>query len=199
MQSRREFVGAVIGGATTLVAATVRAQQPAQTMSGPMEQDAYRPVKLGAKPEAAAVLSDEQRDDLEHQIKCQCGCVLDVYTCRTTDFSCAVSPAMHADVMGLVAGGYAAKEILAAFQAVYGERVLMSPLKQGFNWVGYIMPFAVVLAGGIAVAAVSRRWRRRAESAAPVSGATGAAVAARAIDATPDELEALSAAVRDDR
>ena len=199
MQSRREFVGAVIGGATTLVAATVRAQQPAQTMSGPMEQDAYRPVKLGAKPGAAAVLSDEQRDDLEHQIKCQCGCVLDVYTCRTTDFSCAVSPAMHADVMGLVAGGYGAREILAAFQAVYGERVLMSPLKQGFNWVGYIMPFAVVIAGGIAVAGVSRRWRRRAELAEPVSGATGAAAPSPTIDATPDELEALNAAVRDDR
>lgn len=199
MQSRREFVGAVIGGATTLVAATVRAQQPAQTMSGPMEQDAYRPVKLGAKPGAAAVLSDEQRDDLEHQIKCQCGCVLDVYICRTTDFSCAVSPAMHADVMGLVAGGYGAREILAAFQAVYGERVLMSPLKQGFNWVGYIMPFAVVIAGGIAVAGVSRRWRRRAELAEPVSGATGGAAPSPTIDATPDELEALNAAVRDDR
>jgi hypothetical protein len=29
-----------------------------------------------------------------------------------------VSPAMHADVMGLVSGGYGASEILAAFKAV---------------------------------------------------------------------------------
>ena len=49
-----------------------------------MEQDAYRPVKLAAKPGAAASMTDAKRDDLEHQIKCQCGCPLDVYTCRTT-------------------------------------------------------------------------------------------------------------------
>ena len=85
-------------------------------------------------------MTDAQRDDLEHQINCQCGCPLDVYTCRTTDFSCSVSPAMHADVMGLVTGGYSATEILAAFQKVYGERVLMSPIKSGFNWLGYVTP-----------------------------------------------------------
>src|SRR5881275_3347237 len=80
----------------------------------------YRPVTLPAKPGASISMTDAQRDVLEHQIHCQCGCNLDVYTCRTTDFACSVSPAMHADVMGLVSGGYGAKDILAAFKSVYG-------------------------------------------------------------------------------
>src|SRR5512132_506222 len=129
MTTRREFVLAI--PALGLVAALPRtlrsAQVAVQTFNGPMADanDVYRPVTLPAKPGALASMTDAQRDDLEHQIHCQCGCNLDVFTCRTTDFACSVSPAMHADVMGLVAGGYAAREIIAAFRAVYGEKVLM--------------------------------------------------------------------------
>lgn len=135
-------------------------------------------------------MTDESRDDLEHELKCQCGCVLDVYTCRTTDFSCAVSPAMHADVLGLVAGGYNASEILAAFQKVYGEQVLMSPLKQGFNWVGYTMPFVALLTGGLVVFGLIRKWGARA------AGQPRAAIAA--VNATQSELDAVHAEMRDD-
>jgi len=128
MQTRRQFLASTtLGAASLVIASRAGGQQITQTFSGPMEQDAYRPVKLAAKANARPSMTDAERDDLEHQIKCQCGCPLDIYTCRTTDFSCSVSPAMHADVMSLVDGGYAAKEILAAFQKVYGERVLMSP------------------------------------------------------------------------
>ena len=136
-------------------------------------------------------MTDLQRDDLEHKIKCQCGCVLDVYTCRTTDFSCSVSPAMHRDVMDLVAGGYNAAQILGAFQTVYGERVLMAPLKQGFNLVGYIMPFAALITAGAAVAVLIRKWGARAAQEPAVA-------AAGPIDATAEEMEALKAALRDD-
>ncbi len=156
-----------------------------------MEQGAYRPVKLESRAGAKPSMATEQRDDLEHDIKCQCGCVLDIYTCRTTDFTCAVSPAMHTDVMGLVAGGYGAQEILSAFQAVYGEQVLMAPLLKGFNWVGWLMPFAVLTAGGVTIATLIRKWGAR--------GKLQVAAPAPTLDATPAELELLEAAVRDDR
>ncbi len=156
-----------------------------------MEQDAYRPVKLAPKVNAVASMSDAQRDDLEHSIKCQCGCPLDVYTCRTTDFSCGVSPAMHEDVMGLVGGGYGAKEILAAFQSVYGERVLMSPVKSGFNLLGYVLPSVAIAGGALFLAALLRRWRSAspAVEAAPVT----------AISASDDEIARLSAAIRNEQ
>jgi cytochrome c-type biogenesis protein CcmH len=135
-------------------------------------------------------MTDAQRDELEHQIHCQCGCNLDVYTCRTTDFSCSVSPAMHADVMGLVAGGHTAPEILAAFRAVYGEKVLMAPLRSGFNLVGYTMPFVALGTGAVVVAALIKRWKSRAPAVATV--------ATHHIDATEGELAELEEAVRRD-
>ena len=181
MQTRREFA----------VAFAAAMMQTTQSFSGPMEQDAYRPVKRPSRPGAQPSMTDEARDDLEHQIKCQCGCVLDIFTCRTTDFSCGVSPAMHRDVMTLVSSGYNAAEILTAFQSVYGERVLMAPIKRGFNLVGYIMPFAALIVGGGIVAVLIRKWGARA-AAQPVAATPGG------IDATPEELEKLSAALRDD-
>jgi cytochrome c-type biogenesis protein CcmH len=193
--SRRQFVLAIpaLGLAAAALPRRIQAAQAAvQTFNGPMADanDVYRPVTLAAKPGASSSMTPVQRDDLEHQIHCQCGCNLDVFTCRTTDFSCSVSPAMHADVMGLVAGGHTAPEILAAFRAVYGEKVLMAPIRSGFNLVGYTMPFVALGTGAVIVAALLRRWKRRAP--------TGAAIAPRHIDATEGELAALDAAVRRD-
>jgi len=165
-QSRRFFLRE-IGGALLLPLIGTRGlrAQTVQSFSGPMQEDAYKPVKLVAKPGARASMTSARRDDLEHSIKCQCGCPLDVYTCRTTDFSCSVSPQMHGDVMSLVDGGYSAAEILAAFRSVYGERVLMAPVKSGFNWVGWGLPFVALGAGAVVVAAVLRRWRSNASPA----------------------------------
>jgi len=190
--SRRDFLRAsALGTAATLFDGRNAARAQVQTFSGPMQQSAHSPVVLPPKSGAKPSMTSAQRDDLEHQIKCQCGCVLDVYTCRTTDFSCAVSPAMHADVMGLVDGGYDGAEILKAFLGVYGESVLMAPLRSGFNLLGYTVPFIALAGGSILVAALIRRWKRPATQTVH-SGATP-------IDATREELDQLAAAVRAER
>jgi cytochrome c-type biogenesis protein CcmH len=159
-------------------------------MFGPMDGSAYRAVRLPPK-QTARVLSGEQRDALERELKCQCGCTLDVYTCRTTDFTCPVSPAMHRDVLALVDGGYDAAEIREAFMRGYGEQVLMAPVRAGFNWIGYLLPFAV-LAGGAAFATMlARKWsRRRSMVAAPSPSETR--------DISLRDAERIDAAVRRD-
>lgn len=191
--SRRQFLLAIpaMGLAAAAFPRKIRGQA-VQTFNGPMlaANEVYRPVTLAAKPGAQPSMTDAQRDDLEHQIHCQCGCNLDVYTCRTTDFACSVSPAMHADVMGLVAGGHTAPEILAAFRAVYGEKVLMAPLKSGFNLVGYTMPFVALGTGAVVVAALLKRWKSRTP---PIAG-----IQTHHVDATEGELAALDAAVKRD-
>lgn len=159
-----------------------------------MNQDAARRVLRPAKPDAKPSMTDDQRDALEHQLRCQCGCTLDVYTCRTTDFSCQVSPVMHRDVMALVEGGYPAREIIDAFVDTYGERVLMAPKKEGFNWAGYIVPFAALGGGAVAVAAVLKGMQRRSEQ---VAAARGVVTPAPGIGSA-DELARLDAAVRRD-
>lgn len=195
MISRRQFVLAIPALGLTAAAFPRRitaAQVAVQTFNGPMAdaEAVYRPVTLDPRAGAGPSMTDAERDDLEHQIHCQCGCNLDVYTCRTTDFSCSVSPAMHSDVMGLVAGGHSAQEILAAFKAVYGERVLMAPVRSGFNLVGYTMPFVALGTGAVVVAALIRRWHARAPIATSRAHSD--------IDATEGELAALDAAVKRD-
>lgn len=210
MISRRTFLTrAVVGaGAAALGSRVAHAQQPSaggaqgdtarmpgmdSTNLFAMDQLASRPVRLPPKPGARPSMTAAQRDELEHHIKCQCGCTLDVYTCRTTDFSCQVSPAMHHDVMALVAGGYSAQEIIKAFTDVYGERVLMEPTKEGFNLLGYFAPFIAIGGGAAVVFALIRRWGSRPPApAAPIAAPPG-------VDASPEELARLDAAVREDR
>lgn len=174
--NRREFVVAGLGVA--LVPRAARAQQPAQQNFEPMEQGAYRPTLRPAKANATRQLTDDQRDALEHRIKCQCGCILDIYTCRTTDFTCQVSPAMHRDVVRLIDGGYTADEILAAFVETYGEVALTEPVKEGFNWAGYLAPGVAMSLGAVGLAFMIRRWAATAELARARASATGAASAA---------------------
>jgi cytochrome c-type biogenesis protein CcmH len=202
---RRELLGRAMGaaGGALFGASALGAQQGAgagqEQSSGssnlfPMDQGAARRVVRPPKPNARASLSNDDRDAVERQIRCQCGCTLDVYVCRTTDFSCQVSPAMHRDVIALVEGGYSAQEIIDAFVDTYGEVALMAPKKEGFNWAGYLVPFGALAAGGAALVTVLRRMQQRAArvAAAPSSETRSASLG------TADELARLDAAVRRD-
>ena len=195
MPTRRGFLTALGAGLVTAsLSRALDAQQPMQGMNTgtanvPMDEGRYRPVRLPSRGTGPS-MTDAQRDALEHKIHCQCGCTLDVFTCRTTDFSCQVSPPMHHDVMALVAGGYPAQDIINAFVNVYGERVLMEPTKRGFDLTAWVMPF-VALGGGTAlVVTLLRRWRRAAGEPA--------AVTTLPVTATPDELSRLDQLVRHD-
>jgi cytochrome c-type biogenesis protein CcmH len=193
--TRRGFVLAIpaVGLAAAAFPRRILAAQVAvQTFNGPMADadDVYKPVTLAPKPNAKPSMTNAERDDLEHQIHCQCGCNLDIYTCRTTDFACSVSPAMHSDVMGLVDGGHSGQEILAAFKSVYGEKVLMAPVRSGFNLVGYTMPFVALGAGAVVVAALLKRWKSRTPARETIAHSH--------LDATEGERAALDAAVKRD-
>jgi cytochrome c-type biogenesis protein CcmH len=202
---RREFIthSLALGGIALLGARSLDAQQATQGdstggQSGTsnlfdMNQGAARTVTRPPKPGARPSMNADARDALEHQIRCQCGCTLDVYTCRTTDFSCQVSPAMHRDVMALVEGGYSAQEILDAFVGSYGERALMAPKKEGFNWAGYLVPFGALAAGAAAVLVVLRGMQRgSAPAEVPVDGVVVPPLG------TADELSKLDDAIRRD-
>ncbi|MEO7985168.1 MAG: cytochrome c-type biogenesis protein CcmH [Gemmatimonadales bacterium] len=97
---------------------------------------------------------------IEQRLACNCGCTLDVFTCRTTDFSCTYSPALHREVLALKRDGLTAQQVLDAFVAKYGEKALMAPKPRGFmNLTGYLLPSAVILAAGAALMTVIARRR----------------------------------------
>jgi cytochrome c-type biogenesis protein CcmH len=204
--TRREFLGRVVAVVTPLAlgADAARAQGRAGSAKETtptvdssnlfaMDQSAAKSVRLPPKPDARPSMTADERDEFEHRIRCQCGCTLDVYTCRTTDFSCRVSPAMHSDIAALVAGGHGAQEIIDAFVTAYGERALMAPRKSGFNLLGWWAPAVAVAVGAVSLAAWLRSRRGTGDAAAPHG-----AGAAAGVDATPEELARVEAAVRGD-
>jgi cytochrome c-type biogenesis protein CcmH len=144
----------------------------------------YDPARAGrALPPITAADNDPGIRVLEKQLKCSCGCGLDIYTCRTTDFSCTYSPGLHKEVLALAGQGKTAQEIIDAFVAQYGQQVLMAPPKRGFNLAGYFVPsIAIVIAAAFLIRTL-RRWTRSAEVTAPVLDAPP--------DASPAELEQL--------
>lgn len=192
MITRRAWLQAAVltAGGSTLMTANAQQQSGIVDTSNlfAMDQAAARSVRLPPKPGATASMTPADRDALEHRIRCQCGCTLDVFTCRTTDFSCQVSPAMHRDVLALVQGGYTAQEILDAFVTVYGERALMAPPARGVTRVAYLVPGAVMAIGAVALSVALRRWRRAAVVLSP---------AGPAAEASDDELRRIHAALRE--
>jgi cytochrome c-type biogenesis protein CcmH len=101
---------------------------------------------------------------IEERLRCTCGCNLDVYTCRTTDFTCQTSPAMHREVVSLVERGLTAQEVLDEFVVRHGELVLMAPRKEGFNIVGYVLPgMAIAVVGAMMLWILARRTRVASE------------------------------------
>ncbi|HLS47443.1 MAG TPA: cytochrome c-type biogenesis protein CcmH [Gemmatimonadales bacterium] len=97
---------------------------------------------------------------IEQKLACHCGCTLDIFTCRTTDFTCTTSPRLHAEVVALYEGGASGREIIDHFKAAYGEQALMAPEPEGFNLAGYFVPgIAIVLMGSVLTWVVSRRLR----------------------------------------
>ena len=204
---RREFlVRAIAGGGGLLAGARLLGAQQGAPAPAPgpeqtsgqsnlfdMNQGAARRVVRPPKTTGRVSLSDDERDAVEQKIRCQCGCTLNVYVCRTTDFSCQVSPAIHRDVIALVEGGHSAQEIIDAFVDTYGEVALMAPKREGFNWAGYLVPFGALAAGAAALVTVLRGMQQRAARVA----APAHPVAAPPMG-TADELARLDAAVRRD-
>jgi cytochrome c-type biogenesis protein CcmH len=212
MTNRREFlqrmamgVGAVTIGAVALhssrgevhahEAMQDAAQQPAAGVIN-MDGEFYKPVQLAPKPNATPQMTDKEVDEFERRLSCPCPCNLNIFTCRTTDFACGNSPAVHRDIQAMVKGGYNADEIMKAMIGTYGNNILMAPPKEGVNLIAWVGPFLAMGVGAVLINAMLRTWRRNAELAA-VSASSGAASRPAGIDATDAEMERLRKALRD--
>jgi len=146
----------------------------------------YDPQRAGRSMTPITALdTDAGIQAIEKQLKCSCGCGLDIYTCRTTDFNCTYSPGLHKQVVALAQQGKSAQEIIDAFVGEYGQQVLMAPPKRGFNLAGYFVPSLAVLVAGAFLVRVLRRWTRATEATAL------AAERPASSDASPAELERL--------
>lgn len=106
---------------------------------------------------AAAGDSSPTLAELETEVVCP--------TCHTTldQSTSAVADRMRIFIRARIAAGDTKSEIEARLVSEFGEQVLASPPKRGFNLLAWVLPpvAAVIGAGAIAVLAV--RWSRRRE------------------------------------
>ena len=177
--SRRGFLG--------IAAAAVGAAIQDTTSAGRV----YDPGRAGRSREpTTAGDNDAAIQAIEKRLKCSCGCGLDIYTCRTTDFSCTYSPALHKEVLRLAGQGNTDQQIIDEFVAQYGEAVLMSPPRRGFNLAGYFVPSLAIVVAAVFLVRVLRRWTREAR-VATVAVDTPSAPPAPGANASAAELERL--------
>jgi cytochrome c-type biogenesis protein CcmH len=115
------------------------------------------PTVLGA-----AVVSFE---DLEESLTCQCGCGLTVHACN--HLHCPSAEPLREEIRAQIALGKSKAEILIYFKSKYGEKILSSPTTTGFNLVAWVMPFALMILGGLIVGVTIMRWSGRAQQKPP--------------------------------
>ena len=199
--SRRHFLLlGVSSAAASLVGPPLAAaglQAPQDSLSGRGATGTLRdPSVVGRPRQPTAIRGDEAEiQAIEQRLACSCGCTLDVFTCRTTDFTCTYSPELHREVLALRDEGKNAQEILDAFVSKYGEKALMAPKPEGvINLTGYLLPGALIAGAGAGLALFITR--RKAAVAAAVS-ASPAPPSPMGAHVSPEELDRLRRALAD--
>lgn len=117
-------------------------------------------------PQVAAVraqrarteVSEESFRRITNRLMCQCGsCNYLVLSCNHVN--CSSSTYISKTVRNALAEGQSEEAILASLVEQYGPRILAEPPREGFTWLGWIMPYVALLLGGGAVAVVLWRWK----------------------------------------
>lgn len=117
-----------------------------------------------ASPLAAAPVSEEAVHDVAAQLRC--------VVCQS--LSVADSPSETAHQMKDIirerlAAGETPEQVKAYFVDKYGLWILLSPPRQGFNLLVWVVPFAGLAAGLVLVLVLARRWSRRAAAVPEVA------------------------------
>ena len=96
---------------------------------------------------------------ISDQLVCQCGCAMVLSNC--THVECMSRETMTVLIKENLAEGQSEEEIIGFFVAQYGEQVLSSPPKRGFNLVAWVLPFVAILGGGGVIYIALKKWAKR--------------------------------------
>ena len=112
---------------------------------------------------AAGDVNEAAFRHITNRLMCQCGgCSYLVFSCN--HINCSSATYISKSVRSALAEGQTEEMILASLADQYGPRVLAEPPREGFTWLGWIMPYVALLLGGGAVAFVLWRWKGRPET-----------------------------------
>lgn len=101
---------------------------------------------------------------IESRLMCYCGCSdLTVRTC-----TCGVAASIRDEIAERLGRGETSEQVVAAFIARHGEKILSAPTTEGFNLVAWVTPFVAFFVAAIMIVVLVRRWGRPRAAAAGV-------------------------------
>jgi len=131
-------------------------------------------ILLGATPsQAAAQAASPVNEKTVYEIAAQLRCVV----CQ--NLSVADSPSeMASQMRGIIrerlAAGESPAQVQRYFVDRYGEWILLSPPRRGFNLLVWLLPLVAVLVGLAAAATLVWRWSHHARGARPAAAVDAA-------------------------
>ncbi len=115
-----------------------------------------------AVAKAEAVSIDERVETIAKKLRCECGCNFpDLASCSCDEWA----RPNKAEIRARLSRGEDENTILKYFVSQFGEKILTTPVQQGFNYAAWMVPAIAILIAGIGVTAVIRRWSRNPDPA----------------------------------
>jgi cytochrome c-type biogenesis protein CcmH/NrfF len=112
------------------------------------------------------LLDDEKVARITGNLVCQCGCA----TQMVRSCACPTAIGVTLEVRKLVAGGLSEEEIFAQYEEEYGHQVLGAPRAEGFNLLGWFLPFIAAGLGTVIVVTVAKRLKPTQNEALETTG-----------------------------
>jgi cytochrome c-type biogenesis protein CcmH len=113
----------------------------------------------------ASAAEEDQVRDIGHQLVCYCGCS----GLTVSDCTCGTADQIRDKIRTQLDSGLSPREVVDAWVAERGEQILAVPTREGFNLVGWTLPFVVTALSLIVLSALLLRRRRRFEETSPGS------------------------------
>ena len=114
------------------------------------------PSAFWALPVRAEV-TEAQVKDVAVELACLCG---DCPTRPLDECRCGFAGTQRGRIADKLDEGKTKDQIIAGFVAEFGQRIFVTPPKEGFNLLAWFMPFFAILVGGYAVRSIMKGWSR---------------------------------------
>ena len=99
------------------------------------------------------------QSEVEEALICQCGCGIVLKHCPHQNCGFAIPARLH--IADLITEGKGKDEIIEIFLKQYGQKALAAPKKEGFNLLGYILPFIALIVAAFFLSRVIKSWTSR--------------------------------------